>query len=131
MKKQFLFITSFCLITTITYSMDPNRSTKDLKTFEGLPTPLSPRSKNLLVQRARQDVLQHHVNYWPDDVTATLKGFYLLKDQYVNTDNPRYAVSLIGHFLVCGKTIRKDTTGWYHQKKLKELGVNLPQPTNQ
>lgn len=134
MKKHFLFITSFCLTATITYSMDPNLSTNDPYTFKWQLTPLSPRSKSLLTQRAKENVLPHLGNCHPDNVTVILKDFALLKDQFEKTDNPRYVFTLLGyredHTLennVLTPYLRQtEVSALCHQKALENLGINLP-----
>lgn len=122
MKNQLFLITVFCCISNIICSMDSRLINVDAQVVN-----LDPVSKARLVECSKAEILDKRKGYWPEDVVVTLKQFYLVKDKYEHTENPRYAVSLIGRYLENGQPTRRDTTGAYFKNELNSFGVNLPE----
>ena len=127
MKNKSFLIMVFCLISNVICSMNSGRITVDMQLVD-----LDPVSKARLLEHSKAEILSKKKGYWPEDVDVTVRGFYLVKDQYEHTENPRYAIGLIGRYrelslsdgvILC---MRRETTGAYFKNELNSLGINLP-----
>ncbi len=122
-----LFAAIFCLISNVACSMEKN--------FDAIEINLDTASREQLLKLSVKSILKRNPDYCAKNIEVELTGFYLLKDQFQNTENPRYVVSLIGYYknLDINKgravlhTIPKNITAIYWKHEFDALGFNVPE----
>ena len=123
MKKHFLKIIPFCLISSIAYPMS--------SVAYPVPINLDETSKAKLIAQAKKELLKR--NYWPDNVAIIeLEEFYKESDT-------KYFVRVGGHYpgpiqveyyprmRAYRDIFYRPTKGYFSKEELESLGVVLPE----